>query len=200
MFIKTVFFATLCFWGAVFSLLPVISIHVSNNAQSNSTLNLFIESNQEALLSIGTLLLISLLAIIQVYIGNRSSEAREQANRAIQGELKIAEFREKWISEIRQELAEYYFLASEDRETRDHREFGKILTKIRVRLNLEEPLANNLYRTMLKVSDYLDDLDPRQKGIALSEFGTASHDFLRNEWKRLKLDIKNSDRAIGASS
>jgi hypothetical protein len=193
MFIRTIFFATLCFWGSILAFLPVVSIMISENAYSNSSVNGFIKSNREVLLSIGTLLLISLLAVVQVYIGNRSSEARERANRAIQAELKVAEFRQQWINELRQELAECYLLAFEDKDTRNTAAFGAVWTKIRIRLNLDEPKAQALYRSMFRISDYQETLEPFKKGEALSDFMNASHDFLRNEWKRLKSDIKNSE-------
>lgn len=188
MFIRTLFFATLCFWGALFAIFPVISIAISEYSTSSSPVNEFVRLNKEVLLSIGTLLLISFLALIQTYISNKSSDSRDQANRAVQAELKIAEFRQEWINSLRDELEEFNQLAFADPKERDNSRISAVLAKVRMRLNLNESLALSLYKAMLEAGR-TDHRSGEDEVAALISLNEAAHKYLSNEWKRLKDDI-----------
>ena len=200
--VKTVFWATFCFWGSILALFPAISIHISENAYSNSALNEFVKLNKEMLLSIGTLLLISFLAILQTYISNYSSEKREESNRRTQTELKLAEFRQEWIDGLRDDLSEFASLLNNDSFPSNENFERMVVLHARIMLRMNN--GDVKYPTLLKaMSSYLKaarsekgkmrDIDITTAHTTLI---TTSQDLLKTEWNRLKRDLQESRQMI----
>lgn len=150
-----------------------------------------LSDRQELIIALGTLFLVVGLSVWASHLNNKSAEKRERANRTLLAELKISEFRQQWIDELRKELAHYYELVFTDPNVRNMKEFGSVMTKIRMRLNLEETLAKDLYQSMLRVGD-VTLTDPVKLGTELSDYMEKGHKFLRNEWVRLKNDIREA--------
>lgn len=154
-----------------------------------------LSDRQELIIALGTLFLVAGFSVWGNHLSNSSAERRERVNRTLMAELKIAEFRQQWIDELRKELAAYYALAFTDPDHRDMKEFGAMMTKIRMRLNLTEPLALDLYISMLTVGD-IKGRDPKKIGEDLSDYMEKGHKFLRGEWVRLKKDIRDAQLLV----
>jgi len=152
-----------------------------------SVLDDTIETHQSLLISLGTLLLVSVLAVWATHLANTSAEKRERSNRKVQAELQIAQFRQAWIAEIGRDISEFIFLSS--KQSKGDQVDSRIMhlaTKVLMQLNLDEELAEDLRAAMLA----LIDTDNAAGNAALAT--QASSNYLKAEWKRLKLDLQNA--------
>ena len=89
------------------SVMLVAGCLVSLPSESKNALENFIRAYQGILTSIGTLGLVGLLAVITTHISNLSASNRDISDRKVSTELKIVEFRQKWIEDFRNDIAEF---------------------------------------------------------------------------------------------
>jgi len=135
-------------------------------------------------------------------LANRANEFREKANRRVQTELQLAKFRQAWIIEMRDDLSIFARLLFEEKSKENNYKIFELYTKIRIRLNLEaeaddpkkykEPLAKALFDGLNNAQNAsrAKSLETGADTDALVDLALCSHDFLRNEWGRLKDDLK----------
>ena len=173
----------------------------------------FVRKYSGTIISLGTLALVSFLALLTSRMADQAADSRnslaEQAaerreeltaeatdrreaqNQKVQAELQISQFRQAWIDETRNEIAEFSQLAFHRENTDQLARMFYLDQKIRMRLNSEEPLAKDLL-------DALSDLTPGSEQDddahtdALIYVTLAANNFLRNEWRRLKRDIREA--------
>lgn len=185
---RTLFWATICFWGAILSILPVISILISENAYRNSAINSFLKNNSDALLSVGTLLLISLLAILQVHIANVASEKREQSNRKTQVEMKLSEFRQAWILDLRDLVSEFSSLVHDSKSADEITRMRALATKIPL---FFDPNQDDYKKVLLLITEFL-----KAKVSGDQSFNSKSTELemqfayiLDREWGKMKAEL-----------
>ncbi len=153
-------------------------------------IELFVSEFDGILISIGTLSLVSMLAVLTARLTNQSAERREKANRKVQSELKIAEFRRQWIDEMRSDLTEFSRLVFHRDGIDDISQLFAIRTKIYMRLNLEEKKALAVVQAMDEA--YTADFNEADTETLMKtqiRLSRVSNEFLRGEWRRLKQDI-----------
>ncbi len=153
-------------------------------------IELFVSQFDGILISIGTLSLVSMLAVLTARLTNQSAERREKANRKVQSELKIAEFRRQWIDEMRSDLTEFSRLVFHRDGIDDISQLFAIRTKIYMRLNLEEKKALAVVQAMDEA--YTADFNEADTETLMKtqiRLSRVSNEFLRGEWRRLKQDI-----------
>ena len=109
--------------------------------------NEFILEFYPTILGIGTVVLISFLALLTTVVSIEYSERREASNRRVQAELKIAEFRQIWINELRDDITKYSQILFQhgSQSTFGDAELDEVytlMTRINLKLNHRENLAN----------------------------------------------------------
>jgi hypothetical protein len=159
-------------------------------------------------LSIGTIALISGLTLLSTRMGNNNnrqlailsnkSQEKVAKNNAdsqlvsgqvalkIAKEIKLSEFRQVWINEMREDMAEYVsLLAKPLEEVASDREVV-LTTRIYLRLNHDEDLSKEMGKHVLKIEALrkLDDLDALHD--AMRAFTDCGQRILKTEWAELK--------------
>ena len=169
--------------------------------------NLWVSSHRDLL----TLLFVPLLTwFVANFSGRisakRASEERRlereiaQATRRLERELarklKLADFRQSWISGFREELATLTALTinPNGRSREEINQINLARAKIVLRLNATEESTKNLISAMNAVTTGAKQEDVGQLQTSLVSAGQA---LLKHEWDRLKAelaDIQNEDR------
>lgn len=154
-------------------------------------LDAFLGKYQNLLISLGTLFLVSLLAVWGTHLTNSSAERREKSNRRVQAELQVSQFRQAWINEMRDDLSEFTYLVFNKKEKSSvNAKATHLLFKIQIRLNTKEPLAKSLDDIVMDILVHKGSEDERAELIL--KLVEASRAYSQNEWKRLKEDIQEA--------
>lgn len=179
---------------ATFLLTAPVLIEIRNiNKPSLWAIEHYISEFDGIIISLGTAVLISALAIIAARLTNKSAERRDANNRRVSAELKLSEFRQNWIDELRNDLSQYGKLGFHHDGLDDLSEFIRLKLKIRMRLNLAEPLAMDLFESMGKVEEARKGGDRSLEAPAFANFAEASHSFLKSEWETLKEKVRKAE-------
>lgn len=186
--------AVLFFLLAGVAFLPVFLVALGEyNGSFAERIEAFIGANDSLIVSIGTLALVSALALLTTFLANSSAEKREKSSQSVQTELKIAEFRKEWIGSFRDDLSRYGLLIFiPKKKAEEERERLQLEMKLNMRLNLDEPLAKELKQAMLHAKKVGSGSDDAKKNKALKRFIEAGNTFLRHEWRRLIGDIQEA--------
>ena len=129
-----------------------------------------------------------------------------QKRRSFDSILKISEFRQQWINNLRNTMAEFqsYAVLPNDDPTK-RREFYKLGTKIELLMNPDDEDYNTLHKSL---EDFFDKAPaPREEKFEVDEkYVEICQRILKREWKRLKdgleekknlNDVKSSSRTLG---
>jgi hypothetical protein len=177
---------------------------VSENAFSSSPLNSFLLKNNDALLSIGTLFLISFLAILQVHISNVSSETREKSNRKTQVEMKLAEFRNIWVSDLRDQASELFSLVVTAKNSEKMPQIRKLSTSIHLKFDPKQPefgIVADLISKLIGTAVYdSNSTDERAIDKARSEFQIGMALILDEEWAKMKRALEEAQSFDGRAA
>ena len=112
------------------------------------------------------------------------------------GVMKIAEFRQAWINNLRDEMAEFQsYGVHPETNPANERLFYKLGTKIELLMNPNDPdypeLQKQMYR-FLAVSEG-DTIDKYSQN---AEFVALCQRILKREWDRLKSDIRKASNSL----
>lgn len=188
-------FGAFFFCLAVVSLLPLILISLGQCVGDFPTkMHCLISTHDSLILSIGTLSLVSCLALFTTYVSSVSSERRDVYNRRIQAELQIARFRQDWINAMHRDLSDIYKLMVNERTSAEFEidELAKLVFAIQARLNRDNPPAKAVWDQLdiyFRVSRNKED---ELYLNFLASFPLVVNEFLKVEWDRLKADLQNA--------
>jgi hypothetical protein len=115
-----------------------------------------------------------------------------------EGTMKIAEFRQTWINNLRDEMAEFQshgVLPGHD-PTKE-RDFYRLGTKIELLMNPRDPDYGKLQSLMYGFLSTANG-DASDKYGHNAQFVTVCQGILKREWDRLKRDIAKASAAEGA--
>ncbi|WP_135501630.1 hypothetical protein [Roseovarius aestuariivivens] len=149
----------------------------------------FIRKYSGTLISLGTLLLVSVLTVFAAHLSSQAAEKTAKNNRRIQAELKVAEFRQKWITDMRNDIAELVGLSFHSTKEEDFAKAYELSMKIELRLNPTEELAKSVSNCLVEVSKKSNDVE-RYK--AISNLVLESRKYLKSEWSRLKYELEQA--------
>lgn len=189
---------------SAFVVLPIIFVSAGIYFLGSSVADFenFVRDYAGTIISLGTLALVSFLALLTSHVSSKAADQREilaaeaikdreTVNQRVQAELQIAKFRQAWIDETRSELAEFLQLAFHcERDDHVARMFY-LNSKIKMRLNHKEKLALELDEAMRALAPGAIVGDAAQVK-ALTHATKVGNEFLRNEWGRLKEDIRKA--------
>lgn len=157
-----------------------------------SQLNLWIADHKELL----TLLGIPALTFMVTRLANRGIEKRAAAERQVEGqlarEIKLADFRQQWITKLREEFSQVLAISSADKKNQDVlRAANARIVSILLRMNPEEESAQNVYDLLLKAINFKGNTEEETALhlIAASQMNSL----LKAEWERLKNDLQPSE-------
>ena len=156
----------------------------------------FVSAYDGTLLSLGTLFLVSTLAVLAAHLSNRSAERRENYNRKIQAALQIAQFRQDWILELRGELAAVQAIMFRVSQTNAKvsdaavEEFTLRINNVFLMLNPLEERTKELRSALAEVGAALRSTESDHKKSLVRRFEEIAHAILKAEWERLKSDLE----------
>ncbi|MCB1694178.1 MAG: hypothetical protein KDI19_15510, partial [Pseudomonadales bacterium] len=116
----------------------------------------------------------------------------EQKKINFEGTLKVAEFRQTWINDLRDAMAEFQsYGVVPDQNPSQERKFYELGTKIELLMNPSDPdygaLSATLYNFLITA-----DGNTIEKYSNNSLFVDLCQRILKREWERLKTDIENA--------
>ena len=155
----------------------------------------------QALVASFSVPLLTLIVTAIVTISQSTQASRNRINdREIQRLVKIAEFRETWLNDLRNELADLisYSLDRGERAPEKSVAFNRSLAKVRLRLNEKEESTAELNDALDEILDYHElakNKDDPRRGEAQSQLVQAGRKILKAEWDRLRSDLELVDRA-----
>src|SRR3984893_13115408 len=116
-----------------------------------------------------------------------SAEAANHTAR-VAGDRAIATMRLQWVHDLRKILSEYHSVLV-SYETADYRKVSELGTQLDLMLNLEE----GGQRALWEVSDRLFKTKDKDERVKMDvELMTAGRVVLKNEWKKIKTELKGS--------
>lgn len=176
------------------------------------SLEMFLRENRGVLISLGTLFLVSFLALLTSRLSDNAADRREKlvhemvdrrerramaaaekqekTSQRVQAELQISQFRQAWIKEMRQDIADLLNLSFHSASEADVAKAYTLSMKIEMRLNPEEDAAQELSEALSTLSGASGN--DAAHVAALTKVVTTSRNYLKGEWDRLKQDIRKA--------
>lgn len=157
----------------------------------------FLGAYDGLILSIGTLALVSALATLSTHLSNVSSEKQQRTNRKVSAELKIVEFRQQWINDLRDDISELLSLSGKPFDSDSLTRWQLLNVRIHLRLNPDEEFSEIV---MTGITDLLAAAcaDNREKiPSAQTNLQISGSRLLKFEWDRLKDDLIKAQILVG---
>tara|TARA_R110002094_G_scaffold56419_3_gene67548 strand:+ start:5232 stop:5867 length:636 start_codon:yes stop_codon:yes gene_type:complete len=165
----------------------------------------FLGSYKGIIISLGTLLVILLATMLTTHLSNVSAEKRQEADRLLNAELKLSDFRQAWIDVLRADCSEvvslsYSFFDEPDNRMLKLAKLKGLEAHIRLRLNpLEDAeTERNIEKSLIQLISALEaaqkkdsecskDIEMESGAIEHREhFAELSAQLLKKEWEVLK--------------
>jgi hypothetical protein len=151
----------------------------------------FIVENNGVLIGLGTVSLLSFIAFQTQAMAGKSADRREKFTRNVESQIKIAEFRQAWINDLRDDLADYLAKKAFKDGAPDHVAIVTLSARIRLRVNPEETPTKALLSAMNRLDYSSEDVSFDQLRT-IEDFLVCSQKLLKHEWSRLKDDLKKA--------
>lgn len=153
-----------------------------------STLNQWISSHEMLV----TVVMIPLVVFIVTRLINNSSEKKASKERALERELaiklKLADFRQAWINDLRADIAELIAvnLGSGKLDNNHILSANIAIAKIQMRLNPEENLSEELRKAINSLNEV--------EGKTPDNVAKTGQKLLKQEWATLKNELEAIDQ------
>jgi len=171
----------------------------------SNQLEKFISEYDGTIVSLGTVFLVSGLALLTTYLSSASAEKRDQAARHLNAELKLSTFRQEWINSLRSDLSEVVALAyvffDDESGTQAKEDKSKLAdlkrveARIRMRLNPTEDEATELVGHLVDMINACDKNDQENSITHREALANAGSIYIKNEWDTLKENLENLKKA-----
>jgi hypothetical protein len=99
--------------------------------------------------------------------------------------IKIAEFRQAWINDLRDSMAKFHSLGILEGALRNA-EFYRLGTKIELLMDRKDPRYDRLNKLMYS---FYDATSGAERLLCNAPFVEVSQDILKTEWEKLKADL-----------
>lgn len=166
-------------------------------SQFLTSINDWLQNHQLLVATIG----IPLVTFIVTTVSSLSATKRNQLNlrfeRELARRLKLADFRQSWINELRNDLAEIAaasLLGEEEMSWELRRSYNMAIGRILMRVNQEEELSESLISAINELAEYNADDDAVQNGEPQTRFTNSGRELLKFEWNRLKSELDEIER------
>lgn len=153
----------------------------------------WLNENQLLVFSLIVPSLSGLVAYWSAHYSARRALRENQASRALQKQLKLADFRVEWINELREEFVRLQSAIQLHRAKRSEvteREIVQMAAAVTLRMNPEDKDYDALVLEIRKGLEY--SIERGEEGpYQIAETGRK---ILKREWDRLKADLDGSDK------
>lgn len=149
----------------------------------------WIDAHQLLVVSVLIPLVSAVVAAASSWYSTRRALSTERTKMVFEGTLRVAEFRQAWINDLRDEMAEFQshgVLPGHDPTT--DRSFYKLGTKIELLMNPRDPDYSQLQSLMYGFLSAANG-DTFAKYGHNEQFVSVCQRILKREWERLKADI-----------
>lgn len=120
------------------------------------------------------------------------ARANAELSASLEANVRLAEFRQKWIDALREDMAKFQSLATQPHtDPKLQREFYELGTRIELRMNPKDPNYNELQDAMYAYFSADNDDD---KLFANTPYIEVCQSILKQEWDVLKEDLKKLDK------
>ena len=154
-----------------------------------SEINSWLNSNQLLVFSILLPLISSAVAFYSARYSTKLALSNSRIDRNLQKELKLADFRQLWINDFRDDIAalQGYVLAHSHVPSDEFgKEVGKIIARIQMRLHKDDPDREAMNSSLKKLIS-----EAQGKKVDEAEALTiVGQRILKREWERLKKDLE----------
>jgi hypothetical protein len=186
---------TVVTWGLLWIMLLALSLAnywVNAPQEFKLSTESFLLTYSGTLTGIGTLFLISVLAIITTLLANKSANQRDRTTRQLQAELAVSQFRQKWMDELRVDLAYYLSRIGSPLNGDDVGTTSDTLSRILLRLNHDDPVDKKLIESLMDawIAQTAYDKDAIRPHIVQGYI--LGRKLLKREWMRVVADLKNA--------
>jgi len=153
-------------------------------------------SHQLLIISVAVPILSAIVAAVASWYATRKTLRANKHRMNFEGVMKIAEFRQAWINNLRDEMAEFqsYGIHPETSPAQE-RIFYKLGTKIELLMN---PKDSDYATLQCQMYNFLSasDGDTKTKYSQNAEFVKTCQGILKREWDSLKEDIQNASNSL----
>jgi hypothetical protein len=151
---------------------------------------MFSDSYQWIITTVLVPIISAAIGAIAAIIAGRYLKKNEDKRRSFEGTLKVAEFRQQWINDLRNTMAEYQsYGILPGFDPSKERKFYELGTKIELLMNPNDRDFANLQGILYQFLESAegDKIDKYQNN---AEFVAICQGILKREWERLKQDLK----------
>lgn len=148
--------------------------------------------------SIGVVILLVFLTLVATHIANKSAEKRQIFEADRHRRLKLSEFRQVWINDLRNDLSQFISICAyqKDSEEEEIKKMIFLIAKIQIMMNADDPNFSKLVDCMKNLSKpKLDDTPTTENDALPSELIKLSRTILKEEWKRLKKELGDMSKS-----
>ena len=156
----------------------------------------WVNSHQLLVISVVVPILSVLVATVASWYATRKTLRANKHRMNFEGVMKIAEFRQAWINNLRDEMAEFqsYGVHPEGNPAQE-RIFYKLGTKIELLMNPNDPDYLELQRQMYEFLS-VSNGDTVVKYSHNPQFIELCQKILKREWDRLKSDMQIASNSL----
>jgi hypothetical protein len=124
---------------------------------------------------------------LSIWLSGRNATKTAQRQDHLASQLKLAEFRQAWINELRECFSELQALAlTTDYSTQSMKEAYRLAIKVRLLMNASDARYNELSGLLEAV---VGNADPLGKGKLVRTLIPLCQTILKTEWEVLKKDL-----------
>lgn len=129
----------------------------------------------------------AVFTFLSVWLSGRNANKTAQRQSDLAAKIKLADFRQTWINQLRDCLSEFESMAMiSDRRLEELEKLHRLAQKIRLLMNRND----SRYERLSEVIDQLiKDLDPDGRADIVRESTALLQDILKAEWEVLKRDL-----------
>jgi hypothetical protein len=151
-------------------------------------------TNQVAITVFVPLAVAAFFSFLSIVISGGNATKNAQRQNDLTAKMKLADFRQAWINELRDCFSELQSLGiTPSPDPTEIREVHRLATKIRLHMNRNDPNYRNLDKLIDRLITNADRDDKLQ---IVQEMTQLCQDILKAEWKVLKRDL-NYDAPVG---
>jgi hypothetical protein len=152
------------------------------------TIDSLVANHLTLVVSVGVPILTVLITLLVSYLTITANTKAQSRQRKLEHQLKLADFRQAWIDDMRKDLALYTartWSSSLNEGVEAEKERVMVQARILMRMNPNDPDYDALVKSILNPV-----ADPEADRKALYQIGQG---ILKREWERLKADVNAVD-------
>ncbi|WP_092080251.1 hypothetical protein [Desulfuromonas thiophila] len=150
----------------------------------------WIDSHQLLVVSIIIPLVSAAVAFLSSWYSTRRALKTEREKLDFQAKIKVAEFRQNWINQLRDSMSEFQsYGVLPNADPSQERDFYRLGTKIELLMNPNDPDYGKIQQCLYAFLHAANGNMVEKYGVN-SEFISTCQGILKREWERLKADLK----------